>query len=291
MRVVTTTAGLGELCDDDTVRLLKSEYPDMGIALDAGESVASICARGTRLVEPLEAVTLLPPVVAPSKIWAQGIGYRSHAQERGFTPPAAPRVFLVAPSALIGSGAPIVLPEMAPNEVDYEGEIAVVIGRRCSKVAEKQAWEYLAGITGCNDVSARDVQRGNIGAVSSVALASRSLAKSFDTFKPVGPALAEIRDASDLRDISLTTVVDGEVRQRGSTSDLIFTIGELISFLSWHSTLLPGDIVATGTPAGVGVTQGRFLRAGSTVVVVVSGVGKLVNPVEGPVATPGSSEV
>jgi 2-keto-4-pentenoate hydratase/2-oxohepta-3-ene-1,7-dioic acid hydratase in catechol pathway len=179
-------------------------------------------------------------------------------------------VFIKVTSAVVGSGTRVALPPTAPDRVDFEGEVAVVIGRRASSVRAADAWSHVAGITACDDLTARDVQRGtgNFG-----------LAKSFDGFCPLGASLVTLDEYADPDDIGLTTLVDGEVRQEARTTDLVFGVPELVEYLSRHTTLEPGDVISTGTPAGVGEPEGRFLAAGSVVEVRVERVLPLVNEV------------
>jgi 2-keto-4-pentenoate hydratase/2-oxohepta-3-ene-1,7-dioic acid hydratase in catechol pathway len=227
-------------------------------------------------------VRILPPVLRPSKIWALGLAYASHVSEMGGHQDAEPYFFLKAPSSLNGAGQPIVLPRGAPDHVDYEGEIALVIGRRTAHVAESDAWSYVAGITILNDVSARDVQQGKH---VPGARPNTSMGKSFDTFTPCGPVVATLDELASADDIELTTLVNGEQRQHARTSSLIWPVPYLLSFLSSRTTLVPGDIVSTGTPSGVGLAESRFLKPGDLVTIRVTGVGELHNAVVGPGAS------
>jgi len=192
---------------------------------------------------------------------------------------AEPFFFLKTPSSLTAAGQPIVLPSVAPEHVDYEGEVAFVIGRRASHVAAEQAWTCVAGVTILNDVSARDVQQGQHVAG---ARPNTSMAKSFDTFTPCGPCVSTLDEFPDPDDIELTTFVNGEQRQHSRTSSLIWPVSYLLSFLSERTTLMAGDIVSTGTPAGVGDAEGRYLSPGDSVTIRVTSVGELTNVVTGP---------
>jgi 2-keto-4-pentenoate hydratase/2-oxohepta-3-ene-1,7-dioic acid hydratase in catechol pathway len=253
--------------------------PDLGAALDSGMSMQEIAAAppGARL--HVSRVRILPPVLRPSKIWALGLAYASHVGEMGRQQDAEPFFFLKAPSSLTAAGQPIVLPSVAPDHVDFEGEVAFVIGRRASHVAAEQAWPCVAGVTILNDVSARDVQRGQHVAG---ARPNTSMAKSFDTFTPCGPCVATLDEFAAADDIELTTIVNGEQRQHTRTSSLIWPVSYLLSFLSERTTLMPGDIVSTGTPAGVGHAEGRYLRSGDSITIRVAGVGELTNAVASP---------
>jgi acylpyruvate hydrolase len=218
----------------------------------------------------VSAVRLLAPVPDPEKIVCLGLNYRDHAAEAGQEIPAAPMWFAKFANSLIGAGEPILLPPAYADHVDYEAELAVVIGRAATRVSAEQALSYVAGAMPFNDVSARDLQFENPLWTSG---------KAVDTFAPCGPALVTLDEAGDLQSLALRTRVDGETLQEGTTADQIFAVAEVIAWLSQTMTLLPGDIVATGTPAGVGASQGRFLRDGDTVEVEIDGLGSLVNPV------------
>jgi 2-keto-4-pentenoate hydratase/2-oxohepta-3-ene-1,7-dioic acid hydratase in catechol pathway len=218
----------------------------------------------------ISAVRLLAPVPDPEKIVCLGLNYRDHAAEAGQAIPAAPMWFAKFANSLIGSGEPILLPPAYPDHVDYEAELAVVIGRAATRVSAEQALSYVAGAMPFNDVSARDLQFENPLWTSG---------KAIDTFAPCGPALVTLDEAGDLQSLALRTRVNGETLQEGTTADQIFAVAEVIAWLSRTMTLLPGDIVATGTPAGVGASQGRFLRDGDTVEVEIDGLGAVVNPV------------
>jgi len=220
-------------------------------------------------VEPtlrLADTQMLPPV-SPSKIVCVGRNYREHAAELGNPMPSEPLLFLKAPSAVITSGDVIELPA-ASERVEHEGELGLVIGRRCRRLSEEEdPLVYVLGFTCLNDVTARDLQRKDV---------QFTRGKSFDTFCPVGPFIVTGLDPSDL---SVETRVNGEVRQSGRTSAMAFPVPYLIRYISHVMTLEPGDLIATGTPAGVAP-----LLDGDTVEVEVEGVGVLRNPVRKPSA-------
>ena len=273
-RFVSTARGAGRLVGGDTVELLDIAEPDLGAALQAGLTVGELAGAATREKVALADVELLPTIPRPSKIWAVGFGYHGHRAETGHSAEVGePTIFLKAPSSVTGSGAPIRFPVVAPGEVDYEGELAIVIGRRLTAVDEPAAWDGIAGFTITNDVSARDVQKGRIAGRP----ADVSAAKSFDTFTPMGPALSTLDEFDDPDDLSLRTWVDEELRQEARTSDLIYPARVIVSYLSRQTTLEPGDVIMTGTPAGVGHKQGKFLRSGQTVRIAIEGIGELVN--------------
>ena len=274
-RLVSTAKGIGRLEDDGlTVALLDHDAPDLGAALQAGVDVATLGSVAVRERVAIDQAALLATVPRPSKIWAVGFAYAEHRGEVGYSGSADdPVIFLKAPSSVIATGQQIRFPAVAPNEVDYEGELGVVIGRRATDVPVGEAYSYIAGFTICNDVSARDVQKGRIpGRAADV-----STAKSFDTFTPMGPVLATLDEFADPDDLHLTTRVDGELRQDARTSQLIHSVPELVSYLSRQTTLEPGDVIATGTPSGVGHPQGRFLRSGTEIQIEIERIGILIN--------------
>ena len=213
---------------------------------------------------------LCAPVPDPQKIICIGLNYRDHAQETGQEIPAAPMWFAKFANSLCGSGAPVILPRAHSEYVDYEAELALVIGRPAHEVSAEEAMSHIAGAVPFNDVSARDLQMQNPLWTSG---------KAIDTFAPCGPALVTLDEIDDIGNLTLRTRVNGETLQSGSTANLIFGPGELVAWLSRTMTLLPGDIIATGTPAGVGAAQGRFLRDGDTVEVEIEGLGTLANPI------------
>jgi 2-keto-4-pentenoate hydratase/2-oxohepta-3-ene-1,7-dioic acid hydratase in catechol pathway len=208
----------------------------------------------------VDAMRPLAPV-DPGKIIGIGRNYRAHAAERDKPVPREPLVFLKPPSAVIGPGAPIVLPP-AVGRVDHEAELAVVIGRRATRVRAEEALEVVFGLTCINDVTARDLQDQGF---------QFSHVKGYDSFAPLGPCVLLERNAAGRL---VEGLVNGEIRQRSTTDHLIFTVPELIAYVSAIMTLMPGDVIATGTPAGIG-----SLVAGDIVTVRVEGVGELVNPV------------
>ena len=211
-------------------------------------------------VLPLADVRLVAPVL-PSKIIAVGKNYADHAREMGGEVPAAPMIFLKPSTSVIGPGEPIALPWQS-EQVEHEAELAVVIGRLCRDVPEDRVPEVVLGYTCANDVTARDLQRTD---------GQWGRAKGFDTFCPLGPW---IETSVDLDDADITCLVNGELRQSGTTGDMVRDVVELVSWISSVMTLLPGDVILTGTPAGVGP-----IVAGDTVSVSIDGIGTLTNPV------------
>ncbi len=208
----------------------------------------------------LDEVTLLAPV-QPSKVVSVGLNYSNHAQELGMDIPSEPVIFLKPPSAVIGPGKDIIYPRVS-SRVDYEAELAVVIKDKTKDIQPEDADKHIAGYTCMNDVTARDIQKKDI---------QWTRAKSFDTFAPLGPWVETTLDPADLR---ICSYLNGELRQDSSTAEFIFNIPELVSFVSRMMTLLPGDVISTGTPPNVGC-----MEPGDEIVVEIEGIGKLCNHV------------
>jgi 2-keto-4-pentenoate hydratase/2-oxohepta-3-ene-1,7-dioic acid hydratase in catechol pathway len=212
----------------------------------------------------LDSLQLLAPIV-PTKIVCVGLNYAAHAGESSMEMPPEPLLFLKPPSSVIGPGVPIALPPQS-ERIDYEAELAVVIGRRCRDVTVREAWDCVLGVTCGNDVTARDLQQRDD---------QWTRAKGFDTFCPLGPWLVTGLSEGDVADLEVVCRVNGEARQRGRTSDMVFSPTRLIAYVASIMTLEPGDVLMTGTPAGVGP-----LRTGDVVEIEVQDVGVLRNPVE-----------
>jgi 2-keto-4-pentenoate hydratase/2-oxohepta-3-ene-1,7-dioic acid hydratase in catechol pathway len=211
------------------------------------------------------------PIERPSKIVCVGLNYRDHAEEQGAELPQAPLLFAKWPSSLVGPGEAIVLPHGSAR-VDYEAELGVVIGERVKGVAAENALEAVRGYLCLNDVSARDFQFGD---------GQWTRGKSPDTFCPVGPRLVPREEVPDPQALRIRCLVNGEVMQDSTTANMIFSVAEVIAYASATSTLEPGDLIATGTPAGVGVFRKppRLLQDGDEVTVEIEGLGALTNPV------------
>jgi len=225
--------------------------------------------RATDTLVPLDAVKLNPPVAAPGKILAVGLNYRAHAAEQNATPPEFPLIFSKCVTALIGPRDEIRLPRIS-EMIDYEAELAVVIGKEARSITADRAMEYVAGYTIMNDVTARDIQKRERQWVR---------AKGLDTFAPCGPWLVTADEIPDPHSLDIELRVNGQVRQRSNTSDLIFKIPQLIEFISQDLTLKPGDIISTGTPSGVGVFMNPpvFLKDGDEIEIRVEDIGTLQN--------------
>lgn len=217
---------------------------------------------------------LLAPVV-PVAIFAIGLNYRQHAVETHAPIPEFPVLFMKNVAAVQNPNDPIRIPQsLRSDEVDYECELAVVIGKRCKNVSRADALQYVLGYTCGNDVSARDWQKRRSGG-------QWCRAKSFDTFAPMGPCLVTADEIPNPNALAIRTLVNGEVLQENNTSDMIFDVPTLIEFLSGSTTLLPGTIIFTGTPSGVGMARNppRYLELGDVVTVEIEKIGKLTNPV------------
>ena len=225
--------------------------------------------RQSAVLDP-ETVNLLPPVDPPNIICI-GLNYRKHAEETGSPIPPEPLIFIKATTSLCGPGDPIVLPAYSPDKIDYEAELAIVIGKRARDITEEEAPDVILGYTVANDVSNRAAQFTD---------GQWARAKSYDTFCPVGPAIVTDLDPDNLK---ITCRLDGRVMQDSSTSDMIFSCRRIVSHLSRCFTLLPGTIILTGTPAGVGFKRKPpvYLRPGQIVETEIEGIGTLVNPVTG----------
>jgi 2-keto-4-pentenoate hydratase/2-oxohepta-3-ene-1,7-dioic acid hydratase in catechol pathway len=248
-------------------RFTTGEDPAYGLVDGAGEKIAEIT--GDPLYQRIELtgathlvadVRLLAPVIPRSKVIGIGKNYADHAAEMGGEAPAEPMMFLIPNTAVVGPGEPVVLPPQT-SEVHYEGELAVVIGRLCKDIEPEEAAKVVFGYTCANDVTARDLQRSD---------GQWARAKGFDTFCPLGPWIETDLDPGAL---AITTRRDGEVVQDGTTADMVHGVAALISHASKAFTLLPGDVILTGTPAGVGPVE-----AGQRVEVEVEGIGVLANP-------------
>ena len=279
MKVARFTHGgstrLGVVVDDEILDVgsAHSDLPnDVGDAIASGtlDDLEGLAGPAPRL--PLEAVRLEAPIARPPVFLGVGLNYRAHASETRMEVPAAPVIFNKQITCVSGPSDAIVVPAAAPERLDYEGELGVVIGQRCRAVPADEARHVVAGYVVVNDVSVRDWQ---------LASPTITMGKSWDTHGPTGPWLVTPEEVADPHRLHLRTWVDGEPRQDAWTSEMIHDCWHLIEHLSTAFTLLPGTIIATGTPSGVGFTMDppRFLRAGSTVRIEIDGIGILENRV------------
>ena len=232
------------------------------VAAMAGPEEDSLVLLQQFTAGPLAEMTLLAPV-RPGKIVCVGRNYKDHAAELGNEVPKEPLIFLKASSSVLGPGGVVVMPAVS-KRIDYEGELGVVVGRRCSQLGAKEdVREYIRGYTLVNDVTARDLQKTD---------GQWTRAKGFDTFCPVGPWVSDEIDPVDGEPVTVTTRLNGAVKQTGTTADFIFSIAEVMRYITSFMTLEPGDLIPTGTPAGVGAMQ-----SGDVVEVEIAGLGVLRN--------------
>jgi 2-keto-4-pentenoate hydratase/2-oxohepta-3-ene-1,7-dioic acid hydratase in catechol pathway len=266
MRWVRFDAGdgprMGQL-DDAVVRPVAADHLGDIISRHGLEPVG----REVRLTD----VRLLAPVI-PGKVLAVGQNYLDHIREQGIDPPATPVLFPKFPTSVIGPGDEIRWTAGLTEQVDYEAELAVVIGRRASRVRAEDALGHVFGYTGSNDVSARDLQFGD---------GQWTRGKALDRFLPLGPAVVEIDEVPDPQDVPVRCRVNGDLVQDASTREMVFSVAELIAFISEGITLEPGDVILTGTPKGVGYFRDPqlFLAPGDVVEVEIGDFGALANPV------------
>jgi len=280
MRLVSFTNngqnGAGILQGDGVFPLRNFGFADAISFMAAGsagrEQIGDLLAKtSARDLIPLKSVRVTAPVPKPPKILCVGLNYRDHAAESKMEVPSVPTIFAKYSNAVIGPGDPIVI-STATRKPDYEAEFAVVIGKRAKNVT-RSAWkDYVFGYTIVNDVSARDVQ---------LATSQWTLGKSFDTFAPIGPHIVSADEVPDPHALDIRLTIGGEILQSSNTRELIFRVPELIEYISRILTLEPGDIISTGTPAGVGLgrTPPRWLRPGEEVVIEIEKIGTLRNPV------------
>ena len=251
---------------DTILDLRQSGFSDT-LGFISAEKTAILAAEKIALSD----VRLHAPISNPPRIFAIGLNYRDHARESGMEIPTTPVVFFKLPTAIIGPGEPIVLPKNS-TQPDYEAEFAFVIGKGGYRISASDWRDHVYGYTIVNDVSARDVQ---------FASTQWSLSKCFPTFCPLGPVITTADEIADPHTLNISLSIDGEVLQNSNTCELVFKIPELIEYLSSITPLLPGDIVSTGTPPGVGLGRNpkRWLKPGEIVTVTIEGLGSLTNPV------------
>jgi 2-keto-4-pentenoate hydratase/2-oxohepta-3-ene-1,7-dioic acid hydratase in catechol pathway len=256
----------GALLPDNTVASLGDTYRD---ALDVIATGLTTVPNSPRV--PLNEVRLHAPLANPPRVFAIGLNYRDHAKESGMELPPSPVVFFKLTPSIIGPGEAIVLPRNS-TQPDYEAEFAFVIGKGGYRIPGAAWREHVFGYTIVNDVSARDVQ---------FASSQWTLSKSFPTFCPLGPSIVSADEIADPHALEISLSIDGERLQHSNTRELVFKIPDLIEYISSITPLLPGDVISTGTPPGVGLgrTPKRWLKPGETVTVTIEGLGSLVNPV------------
>lgn len=224
-------------------------------------------------VFPISDVKILPPIPSPEKIICVGLNYIDHCRETGMEPPASPVIFSKYANAIVGHHDAVEIPSNS-NEVDFEAELAIVIGKEAKHVSEEDANDYVFGYTIMNDISARDLQFKD---------GQWSRGKTADTFAPTGPVIVTKDEAGDPHNLSISLELNGEIMQDSNTNNLIFTIPQIISFLSQSMTLRPGDLIATGTPPGVGMGRSPkvWLKDGDRMSITIEKIGTLSNYVKG----------
>jgi acylpyruvate hydrolase len=252
----------------DMIALLKEGEAGLTkakLALSEGEQSASYSI-------PVATITFLPPVVRPGKVIAMGRNYAEHAKEGGAEVPEFPMWFHKTHTSLTGHQQPVIIPP-GTSKVDYEGELAIIIGKTCKFVTAEEALDYVAGYTVANDVSARDWQRRTT---------QFTAGKMVDTFGPLGPALVTKDEIADVQNLRLRTYLNGQVMQDGNTKDMIFSVAVSIADLARICTLEVGDVILTGTPEGVGFARKPpvFMKEGDVVAVEIEGLGTLTNPLK-----------
>lgn len=259
----------------------ESTVRDAILRAEAGETLAGP-------IRPLDAVELRPPVPQARKLIALAGNYVEHNREQGRAAVGRegtfPHLFMKPPSTtLIGSGEPFRVPSVA-RKLDYEGELAVVIGRRCRAVSAREAAAVIAGYTALNDLTDRGLQPvdGPVIPRERDPFFNWLVGKWFDGSAPCGPWLVSADEIPDPHTLRIRTRVNGELRQDGTTADMVFRVPEIVEFVSRFLTLEPGDLIATGTPSGVGHPRGLYLRPGDRVEVEIQGIGMLVTPIAGP---------
>lgn len=262
-----TDRGIGRV-EDGEVALLKLPHPDLGALLRESGTLDS--ARTAAVVDrvPLDTAVLRCPVSRPLGIWGVGLNYHAKAALTGRPVPDEPILFFKPAPALAGPGDALPIPSAPSAELDYEAEVAILIGQRLANADLSGAWAAVAGITAANDMTARDIMRTTNAPF---------LAKGFDGFSPIGPSVRTVDELAPDFDVAVRSWVNGELRQEGRTGDFIFAVADLLARISRYSTLQPGDVVLTGTPPGTGQDRGEFLRAGDRLMVCVDGLLPLEN--------------
>jgi 2-keto-4-pentenoate hydratase/2-oxohepta-3-ene-1,7-dioic acid hydratase in catechol pathway len=282
MLIYRTADGLAR-GDGEDVLLLDLPYRDLGDLLTAAgnrrAARQALDEAAVRMRIPASDAELLAPVAAPGRLVLVGANYADHVEEAGMATPVEPMFLVVSDAGISGPTDDIRLPAQAPSQVDYEGELAIVLATGGADVPVARAWEHIAGLTAANDVSARDVQMSAMaqGVIRDIGTLSRS--KNFPTFKPVGPAVLMADALAQQPDLVLQTFVNGELRQQSRTSAMLFDLAEIISHVSRQVELHAGDVLLTGTPSGVALANGRYLVAGDIVEVRIEGIGTLRNTV------------
>ncbi len=262
---------IARVIDIENRQQLVCEESDGSFAALSGEPMGQCEKTG----EEVQVKSWRPPV-SPTAIFCIGLNYQKHAEESGVPLPEYPVLFMKNRAAATGHLEPIRIPKVCDGEVDYEAELAVIIGKSCRDVGSEEALDYVAGYTAANDVSARKWQLEKGGS-------QWNRGKGFDTFAPLGPVMVTPDELPDPNTLSIKTILNGNVMQESNTADMIFDVPTLIKFLSEDTTLLPGTVILTGTPSGIGWAREPkvVLSPGDEVEIEIEKIGSLVNPVEG----------
>jgi len=284
MRLVTCRTASGDIVgivDGDEVIVVRDLVPDapgemIGV-IAAGEPLRTKLAAALRSApaearRPIGSVELRPPIPKPGKILCLGLNYAAHAKEGGNEVPDYPTVFVRVTTSLVGPGAPVIRPRLS-EKLDYEVELVIVIGRRCHDVAEDDALAHVFGYTIMNDVSVRDYQRRT---------SQWTMGKNFDGTGPMGPAIVTADELpAGAQGLGIRTRLNGELLQDGNTADMVFPVPRIVTLLSQVMTLEPGDVIATGTPSGVGHARRPplWMKPGDVVACEIEGIGTLANPI------------
>ena len=278
MKLFTTDRGIARETSNGRLDLVDLPAADLGEQLRADPNLAAARSASVRETVALGDVELLAPILRPNKVIGIGINYTSHVEETreqlkaiGVTPPDFPVFFLTSGTAVVGPNDPIVLPAVAPDNVDYEIELGVVIGRGGARIAEADAMDHVVGYTLGNDVSARDIQR----LAMTTPMYELTHAKGMDGFKPLGPSLVTKDEFPEPLDVGIQTKVNGEIRQDARTTELIHSVARCIHEITKFMTLDAGDVILTGSPSGVGVASGTFLKPGDVVEMTAEKIGTM----------------
>jgi len=274
-----TSFKIGRFQSGDRIFIGRMDGHEIGLLQD-GDVLAEVLANGAAAMSvkqriPAQEAVMLPPVDPAARIFAVAINYQAHGVESSAKPPERPLIFYKAPSNFVAQGGTLDPNTAVTSQLDYEGEIAVVIGKRCKAVSAEGALDYVAGICALNDGSARDLVKLAAGTTF---WPDWTAAKGLDGASALGPTITcgpSVINALRERNLSLTTRLNGEVVQQGHMSEMIFSTEQIIATLSSYMTLLPGDVIATGTPSGVGASRNRFLARGDELEIEIAGFDKL----------------